>query len=189
MRKSILFVGILLIPMFLSAQKIAIKNNMVWDATLSPNLAIELKLSDKTTLDAYSAINPFDFGDGKRFKHWFVQPEFRWWLCESFNASYFGLHAHGGTFLLNKLNLPFGLRKELKDHRYEGYFYGAGVSYGYQWILNTRWAFEASVGIGYARFIYDVYDCDYCSATKLESRKENYFGPTKLALSFIYFIK
>ena len=189
MRKLILFLGILMTPMFVSAQKVALKNNLVWDATLSPNLALEIGLSKKTTLDIYGAVNPFKFGNDTRFKHWFVQPEFRWWTCESFNGSFFGLHAHGGTFLLNKLDMPFGLLKEIKDHRYDGYFYGAGVSYGYQWILNKRWGFEASVGVGYARFIYDVYSCDNCSSTKLETRKDNYFGPTKLALSFIYFFK
>ena len=189
MKKLILFIGILAMPVFASAQKIALKNNLVWDATLSPNLALEVGLSKRTTLDIYGAVNPFNFDAGKRFKHWIAQPEFRWWTCESFNGSFFGLHALGGSFLFNKLDVPFGLLDGLKDHRYEGYFYGAGISYGYQWILSRRWNFEATVGIGYARFVYDVYDCDYCAPTKLYSNQKNYFGPTKLGLSFVYLFK
>lgn len=187
MNKLILFI-LLAFPGVISAQKIAIKNNLVWDATLSPNLALEIGLSPRTTLDIYGAVNPFNFKNNKRFKHWLAQPEFRLWTCERFNGSFFGVHLHGGSFLLKKLNMPFGLIDELKERRYEGHFYGAGVSYGYQWILGNKWNLELSAGVGYARFVYDVYECNDC-LPKLEKRKRNYFGPTRCNVSFVYFFK
>ena len=66
--------------------------------------------------------------------------------------------------------------------------YGAGISYGYHWILKNRWSMEATIGAGYARLNYDKYACGKCGE-KLGHNNKNYFGPTKIGLSIIYTIK
>ena len=76
----------------------------------------------------------------------------------------------------------------LKDHRYQGNLYGAGVSYGYHWILNKRLSIEATIGVGYAYLDYDKYPCGKCG-TKLKDGHKNYFGPTKAGVSLIYILK
>lgn len=81
-----------------------------------------------------------------------------------------------------------GRLEKFKDRRYEGYLYGGGIGYGYQWILSPRWNFEASLGAGFARIHYDIYPCAECG-TKLGEGKYNYWGVTKAALSLIYFLK
>lgn len=172
----------------LLCQNIAIKNNILYDLTLTPNLGIEMKLSNKSTLNISGGYNPFNLGEYKKFKHWMVQPEYRYWLCEKFNGTYLGLHAHGGEFNIADLKLPFGFFPELKNHKYEGYFYGAGLSIGHQWILSNRWNLEASLGLGYVRFEADKYPCAECGE-KIKSSNYNYWGPTKTVISFIYFIK
>lgn len=43
------------------------------------------------------------------------------------------------------------------------YFYGGGVSVGHQWLLSKHWSLEASVGVGYAHWVYDKYRCVNCS--------------------------
>lgn len=43
------------------------------------------------------------------------------------------------------------------DRRYEGFLYGAGLSYGYQWVVGRRWNIEAMLGVGYIRSEYDRY--------------------------------
>ena len=86
------------------------------------------------------------------------------------------------------IHLPFKMFPSLKDHRYEGYFYGGGVSVGHQWVLSKRWNLEASVGVGYAHWVYDKYRCVNCSP-KIKSGHKNYVGPTKAALSLVYFIR
>ena len=145
-------------------------------------------LGKKTTLDLYGGYNPFTFGGNKRFKHWLVQPEFRYWTCERFNGTFWGLHLHGGEFSVAGIHLPFKMFPSLKDHRYEGYFYGGGVSVGHQWVLSKRWNLEASVGVGYAHWVYDKYRCVNCSP-KIKSGHKNYVGPTKVAVSLVYFIR
>ena len=71
---------------------------------------------------------------------------------------------------------------------YEGYFYGGGVSVGHQWLLSKHWSLEASVGVGYAHWVYDKYRCVNCSP-KIKSGHKNYVGPTKAAVSLVYFIR
>lgn len=161
----------------------AIKTNALYWATITPNLELEVGLAKKLTVDISGNYNPWKFGNDRQFKHWLVQPELRYWFCERFNRSFIGLHGHYGEMNVSNLNF-LGLGHD----RYDGNFYGAGISYGYQWIINNRWSMEATIGAGYARLKYDKYargDGD----EKLEHKSHNYFGPTKIGLSFIYMIK
>ena len=186
--RFLLVLSLLALPSVASAQYVALKTNLLYDATTTPNLALEIGLGKKTTLDLYAGYNPFVFSDGKKLKHWLAQPEFRYWLCERFNGSFFGVHLHGGEFSVAGLDLPFGAWPELKNYRYEGHFYGAGISYGYQWVLGKRWNLEATVGVGWARFDYDKYQCVECGE-HVKSGIKDYFGPTKLGVSLIYVIR
>ena len=166
-----------------SAQRTSVKINALHAASATPNLAFETALGSKTTLDLYGGYNWFDWKDNKKWKHWIVQPELRWWFCERFNGSFVGVHLHGGEFNVGGVG-PF---TTIKNHRYEGYFYGLGVSYGHQWILGRRWAFEMEIGAGYTRVEYDKFNCYECSP-KIKSGGTNYFGPTKIQASLIFFL-
>mgnify|MGYP000846027008 FL=1 len=169
-------------------QEIAIKTNLAYWATTTPNLGLELGLSKKSTLEIGGGLNVFSYSNNKSFKHWLVQPEYRWWFCEAFNGHFLGIHAHAAQFNVGGWDIPIGRLDVFKDKRYEGYLYGGGISYGYQWVLSPRWNFEFNIGAGYARIHYDEYPCKDCG-TKLDEGNYNYWGITKAALSFIYFIK
>lgn len=69
-----------------------------------------------------------------------------------------------------------------------GKIYGAGISYGYQWILKKRWSMEATIGVGYAHIKYDKYEPGD-DGRKIDHNTKDYFGPTKIGLSFIYTFK
>ena len=89
-------------------QKFAVKSNLLYDATATINLGVEMELSKKWTLDLSGNYNGWKFGDDMRWKHWMVQPEARYWLCEKFNGHFLGVHAHyadynvGGIKFLSK---------------------------------------------------------------------------------------
>lgn len=161
----------------------AIKTNALYWATTTPNLGFEVAFSPKITLDVSGNYNPWTFSGNKKLKHWLVQPELRYWLCDRFNGHFLGVHAHYAGFNVGGIKM-LGLEK----HRYQGNLYGAGISYGYHWILNKRWSMEGVIGVGYARIDYDKYKCRQCGS-KLDSGHKNYFGVTKLAINFIYVIK
>lgn len=172
-----------------SAQKAAVKTNFAyWGAAGSPNAALEFSMGKKTTLELGGGLNFWEFNDNKRAKHWLAQPELRYWFCESFNGHFIGLHGHGAQFNIGGWDIPVGRLKKFKDSRYEGYLYGAGLSYGYQWVLSPRWNFELSLGGGYARVHYSKYPCATCG-TKQGEGDYNYWGITKGAVSLIYMIK
>lgn len=188
MKKLILLVLAVGFSVSLSAQKIGLKNNLLYDATLTPNLALEIGLAPRTTLDILGNYNPFTFKNNKKIKHWLVQPELRFWSCERFNGFFWGIHALGGEFNVGGVKLPFKIWPQIKNHRYEGYYYGGGASIGKQWILSPRWNLEASIGAGYIRYHYDRYECAKCGAW-LNKNTRNYFGVTKATLSIVYMLK
>lgn len=190
MKKLLWITAAILFSLPLSAQKVALKNNLIYDAALTPNLALEFGLGQKTTLDLTGGYNWFDLDkdDNKKFKHWLVQPEIRFWACERFNGFFWGIHAHGGEFNIANTKMPFGLTKFAKDHRYEGYYVGGGISIGSQWILSKRWNLETSIGAGYTYFSYDKYGPMKCDPL-VKSGHKNYFGITKATVSFLYFLK
>ena len=76
--------------------------------------------------------------------------------------------------------------KQLEDHRFQGWFAGAGVGYGYSWILGRHWNIEAEIGIGWAYTRFDKFNCGNCGIKLEEDKPHNYFGPTKAALNLIY---
>lgn len=164
--------------------KFAIKTNALYLATTTPNLGIEFALAKKLTLDVSGNYNPWKFSDNRQIKHWLVQPELRYWLCERFNGSFLGIHGLYGDLDFNNLDV-LGLDR----YRYDGPFYGGGISYGYQWIISKRWSMEATIGLGFIRFDYDKYAPNSEGGEKIEHEKWDFYGPTKLGLSFIYVFK
>lgn len=172
----------------LRAQQVGLKTNLLYDAAATVNLGAEIGLSPKWTLDLSGNYNGWSFKDNKKWKHWMAQPEARYWLCEAFNGHFLGAHVLGGQYNVGGIDLPFGIYEGLKTHRYEGWYVGAGLVYGYQWLLGRRWSLEAAIGLGYVRAHYDRYDCPHCGEWK-GSGKKDYLGVTKAAVSLIYIIK
>ena len=74
----------------------------------------------------------------------------------------------------------------LSDRRYQGWFAGGGIAYGYAWILNKRWNLEAELGLGWIYTRYDSYPCAQCGTKIADGKSHNYVGPTKAAVNLIY---
>ena len=118
------------------AQEVGLKTNLLYLASASPNLGVEIGLGQRTTLEISAGFNPFTFSHDRKWKHWLVQPEFKWWTCERFNGHFLGVHMLGGGFDVGNLAFfPFSMWDSLKDNRYKGHAIGAGISYGYDWVL------------------------------------------------------
>ena len=175
---------------------LAIKTNLLYDATTTPNLGFEVGAGRKNTFQAFYGINPWTFSSShgdRKAKHWVFMPEYRWWTCSRFNGHFFGVHLMGGQFNAGNLDIPlpgmfFGGRdiaKDVRDYPCQGWFAGAGATYGYQWILDRHWNLEAEIGIGYDRVWYDRYPCYQCGA-KIATGVTNYAGVTKVGLSIMY---
>ena len=174
------------------AQTIAVKTNLAYLATTTPNLGLELRLHDKWSLNLSGSYNPFLFPQwqdesGREYNpkvmHWTVAPEVKYWFCKTYERSYLGVHGLYGRYNIGAL--PF--ISTLKDVRYYGQMYGGGLTYGYHWAVGGRWGIELSAGVGYLRFDYKRCESFVCGG-ELGAVKRDYFGPTQFALSLCYFI-
>ena len=140
-----------------SAQDFAIKTNLIDDALLNVNIGIETAIAPQWT-----AVMPV-----------------------SINA-----HIHGGQYNIGgidgRINFLGPDFRKLKDNRYQGWFIGAGISYGYTWILGRHWNAEAEIGFGWSYTIYDRYRCAKCGKKIEHGNAHHYVGPTKAAINIVY---
>lgn len=173
-----------------SAQDIAVKSNILSDALLNPNVGVEIGLAPRWTLDVTGQLNAWDLSHDRRWKHWALQPEARYWFCDRFGGHFVGLHAHGGQFNIGgfdgRLNLFGTDARKLADTRYQGWFVGAGVAYGYAWVLGRHWNLEGEIGLGYSYTRYDRFRCAGCGKKTETGRSHHYVGPTKAAINLVY---
>lgn len=177
--------------------QMAVKTNLLYDATTTPNLGVEVGLARRSTLQLVYGLNPWKFhgtSHGERSaRHWVLMPEYRWWTCTRFNGHFIGAHLMGGQFNAYNVDIPLpgaflggdDIRSEVRSKSYEGCFAGVGFTYGYQWILSRHFNVEAEVGVGYGHVWYDKYECGECGP-RLEDGTTNYVGLTKLGLSLVY---
>lgn len=169
-------------------QNIAVKSDLLTGMLSSPNLGVEVRLSERFTLETGFHYNPFPAGENRRWKHWFVQPELRYWMCQPYGGHFFGVNLMYGVYNAGKMKLPLGLFKGVRSDRYEGNFIGAGFSYGYHFILSPLWGLETSLGIGFLHTAYERYRCLHCGE-KTGSGRKSFIAPTKAAVSLVYMIK
>lgn len=102
-------------------------------------------------------------------------------------GSFIGFHALGGSHNIGGMDLDFKFLgtdfSKLRDYRYEGWFIGAGVAYGYAWALSKHWNLEAELGVGYIYSKADKFNCAQCGDKLEDDKAHNYVGPTKAALN------
>ena len=134
-----------LIVVFLSGilsanAQFAVKSNLLYDATTTPNIGVEAGLGGRSTFNLVYGLNPWSFNSEthgeRKAKHWVLMPEYRWWPCARFNGHFIGVHAMGGQFNVANVDLPVpgfffageNLRTGARDHRYQAAFGGAGFT-------------------------------------------------------------
>lgn len=195
------------------AQQVALKTNLLYDATATPNLGLEVQVGKRTTAQIFYGLNSWTYNNDqpahfhKMAKHWSLMPEVRWWTCSPMNGFFWGVHAMGGQFNASNVWVPqvghfFGhshnteiddnkypthgnVFKAVRDTRVEGAFVGGGVTVGYQWILTRHWNLEAEIGAGYDYVWTKHYKCSECSKL-LHEGGVNYIGLTKAGISLMY---
>lgn len=169
----------------LQSQTVAVKTNLLYDATTTPNLGVEVAFNKHLSLNLSGNYNLWTFSDNKSIKHWMAEPEFRYWIHERFNGHYLGAHLQYWDYDFAGVKLPFGMEKE---YAYQGTAYGGGISYGYQLYLSPHWNVEFTAGVGYLEFEYDKL---YFPETdnQVGKYRNQYWGLTKVGVSIVYIIK
>ncbi|MDY3068908.1 MAG: DUF3575 domain-containing protein [Parabacteroides sp.] len=162
-----------------------LKTNILYWGTLTPNIGLEVGISPKITFESEFGLNPFsgkktDGSYGKSIKHFRLHPELRYWFCERFYGHFIGFHTPFIIYNISDISCI-----GTKDERHQGWAAGAGLSYGYQWVLGKHWNLEATVGVGYLYLMSEKYPCASCGE-RIEKDGKHYIGPTQAAISAVY---
>ena len=169
--------------------RFVLKTNLLQAATTTPNLGFEVGLDERGTLELSGGYNPWRLNtmdkNNRKLVYWIARAEVRYWSRERFNGHFFGAHVFHGQYNISNHTIPLFFDKK---YRYEGNALGAGVSYGYSWILGRRWNIELTAGIGLARMKYKQYSCLLCDSDQI-SYKKFYVGPTRAGVMLTYFLE
>ena len=188
-------VALCLIALFLfgatltQAQNVAVKTNLVYDATATANIGLELGIAPKWTIDLSGNLNAWSRNEHTKWKHWMLQPEARYWFCDRFSRHFIGAHLIGGAFNFGNLNNNVSFLgtdfSVLSDKRYQGYAYGGGIAYGFAFVLSKHLNLELEAGFVYVCLNYETYECDGCGR-KVRDDIHHYVGPTKAAVNLVF---
>ena len=176
---------------------VKLRTNLIWWLTATPNLGVELPLSDDShwSLGANFGYNPWKnqpwTGNGK-LRHLLTAMEVRRWTRlealrpQSFDktekhSSYWGANLFYSHYNVGMLHLPFGISPSLRDEYKQGDLVGLGLFGGYSWRIGRYFRLEAEAGLGWGYTKYKRHDCDGC--LKGESKKS--FLVPKLALNLV----
>lgn len=167
----------------MDAQMIAVRNNVVYDATMSPNIGFELVVGERKTIsiDFMGNYKPL----GKDMKMMFLQPEFRYYFSGRPMFKHFvGLGLIGGGYDIT-----------WKGKVYDGMAFGMGMTFGYVKKITSRFNIDFHAGfgvIGYKQKEYyegDHFDQDYMEGNERTNASGYTLLPTNIGVSLHYIIK
>lgn len=167
------------------AQRIAISNNLLFDALGSLSIGIEIPVAKKSSWETYGSIRPWKQSSESVNKHWSVQTQFRFWPCQVMNGFFWGPYIHGAQFNIGNKGFPFKFIDSMRDNRYEGWLIGGGIGVGYQFVLAKHWNLGAEIGAGYTYIKYTKNDCEICGRLQKDT-STHYWGINRFGLSVIY---
>jgi hypothetical protein len=159
-------------------------NNLLYDATLTPNLRLGFRLSDHWSMGLTAGYRPWPTDDdtNTKWRHLLLSPDVRYWF-DGVNTGHFV----GGNLIYahyNMANVDPIIYNIDKSVRRQGDLGAIGAFYGYSWNLGRYWNLEAVIGaaIGYTK--YGRYECGHCGR-KLSTEKKLFAMP-QAALNIVY---
>ncbi len=173
--------------------RFSVKTNVLYWATLSPNLALEVALGEKTSLEmtvGFSSVHSNTVADEttpdrKEFKHFLIKPEFKYWFQERMDGFFVGLHALWASYKIEGIKVPALFEK---GYAYDGSAFGGGVAGGYLWRAADRFGVEFNVAAGIVQMKYDKKPSNGEDPAGLAFNK-TYVGPTGAGIKLIFMIK
>lgn len=165
----------------LKAQTVALSNNLVYDATLTPNLGIEMKVDSSWTVGLTGGFRPWPTSDAKtrKYRHLSLMALARKWTAGTpWKGYFYGFDALYMYYNFADLKLLyFGMFGDARHHRIQGNLYGVGSKGGYAWDLGSGFGLELMGGLDLSYTHYRMYECVKCGQL-LQKRNKVYLLPT-----------
>ncbi len=162
-----------------AAQRIGLKTNALYWAAATPNIGVEFRLNRHLTLNVEGAYNYLKVKQYSTRAMAFY-PEMRWWFSARPQAGHFvGVMALAADYKLN-----------LDGKHHNGDAFGAGVTYGYAFVLGKRWGLETTAGLGLARVREKKWNSSKGEAAPKYANNTRWLpAPLKLGVTFTYLIR
>lgn len=151
---------------------VALKNNLAYDAVLTPNLELEFRLTQKWSLEVGAGFNPFPLDDTKmpKWRHVSAWIAPRYWFCNVFNRGFISFNAAYAHYNVAGNAWPVAwMYKQVKDNRYQGDAIMGGVSGGWHFAISPHFSIELEAGVDAGYTWYDQFECKHCGAKKAHS--------------------
>ena len=177
-KKYFILILVFLTSGHLYAQRVAVKSNALYWAALTPNLGTEFRVSRHFTFNLEVAGNPFKLSDKLKTQFVGATPEVRYWFEGRPHASHF----------MGVMGLAAAHNLTLDDMNHKGSMVGAGLTYGYSFVLAKRWSLETTVGVGVLKMKEKKYKTGEALPLDINSDKLM-IAPLKLGVTFVYLIK
>lgn len=171
---------------------IAVKNNLLYDLALLPNLSIEIPFGYNYNWSVGiegnwswwdSGAEKYNYHRiqmaGLEVRRWFFN-----WTGNPLNGWYAGIYGYGGTYDLRLF------AKEKKDKGVlSNWSYSAGATVGYAMPIGKRFNLEFGIGLGYLGGKYHKYNVSECADDvfpRISTHQRHYFGLTKANVSLVW---
>lgn len=168
--------------------RVALRTNLLYDATLSPNFGLDVRVDSAWTVGLLAGINAWDIDKekNKKWRHALFSFRARNYRKELFHKNYIEFDAIYSHFNVGNTKIPFGLYSAVKDRRLQGDLFALGGKYGYSWILSRTWRIEAEAGVAVGYAWFKEYDCDHCGT--YYGKGDRIFLLPQLGINVVYII-
>lgn len=168
----------------LEAREYALSSNVLGYADmLTLNAEASMSMSRHWSIGAGALYNPFRFKAGKEGRD--INRRQRTFYG---GARFWPWHVYSGWWFYGKIQYQeYNFGGLFKPETKEGDRYGAGISFGYTYMLTPFLNIEFGAGFWSGMDIYKVYSCQVCGMTE-KSGKKIFILPDNilLALSFVF---
>ena len=168
--------------------RIALRTNLLYDATLSPNLGVDVRVDSAWTVGLLVGINAWDINkaENKKWRHALFSIRARKYRDSLFHKGYYEADVIYSHYNVGNTKIPFGIYKGVQDRRLQGDLVALGGKYGYSWILARNWRIEAEAGVAVGYAWFKEYDCPHCG-TFLGNGDRIFLLP-QLGINVVYII-
>lgn len=160
-----------------AAQRVGLKTNALYWAAASPNIGMEFRVNRHITFNFEGAYNRIDISKINS-KALVFNPEMRYWLSARPQAGHFiGIAGVAADYDIT-----------IKDKRHKGDAFGAGLTYGYSFVLSRHWSLETTIGAG-AVYRHEKSFAKGNDEPTAANVKKWQAAPLKAGVTFVYIIK
>lgn len=155
-----------------NAQYSAIRVNTLGLATGTINVGVDVAVADKWSIDFSAYYNPIPKINTLAFT-----AGVRRWRFEPHVGAFWGLHSTTARYDIGN-----------NTNHYKGWLSGVGATYGYSWMLSTRWNFTLEGGLG-VFYMQDKKQARYTPPMDdifIYHYRRVVVAPSKLEISFSY---